>query len=302
MYFWGPEMLSLEARASMSSSLLEKLSAAIQEFARLLLKAPQPLLDLVLRRNIAILIEPLLELRSKGKLGTVVIYSNTSVSSSLELAKALIEQKFEAPGLFSMLADATHPLRLRDYPMANVATRSKGDRSPIYIPGRANPVKQILTLRQLFQEGVGGATAERITANQILFVDDMQPKHRLAEQEKEGLTYIVPRRYWTRASQKQKMELLILALKALETVGLLDDSEYLNSAFFKQVDDSVLRYARGRKEDPIDSFGSALTEVWDEMKEDSRVAVAANSAELWKDDSASLKDAMAGFLEKIQAL
>lgn len=287
--FWGPEMLERSSLAQISPRLLAKLESARSYFANQILKSPE-LLNVVLRENVGEFIEPLLYLRRKGKLGAVIIYSNSSVTSSLELAANLIQSKFRgANGLFSLLADATHPSRILDYPATVVAGRSKNDKTPIYSAEPVDPLKQIQTLQRLFRE----ATGERglvVKPKQILFVDDRRPKHALLNQEPEGLTYIVPSPYITQPTEEERERLFFMAFDALQHEGLLTNDEYLESPFFNRV-----LYDGTR----IRGFTDLFMWVWDQMLE-KRSGLARSSFD-WEEDSESIRAQMQRFLENIQS-
>lgn len=273
-YFWGLETLHPTTQDSISIDLSNKMERAIYWYAGELLKRPG-LLDLILRRNVDTLVNPLLFLRSKGRVGSVIIYSNSGVRSSLQLAAALIERKFRLHNFFDLLADVNHPLRKEDYTAPEA--------------GPGDPVKQIRTLNALFQEAMKfkRGTPIDLSPSQILFVDDRQPKHLLAAQESEGLTYVVPSPFKTVASREQKEDLFFLALDALQHVGLLNDDEYLESPFLKRVLHDKTK---------IDSFTDLLVWVWSAMhkKEDE------GGAPDWEEDSAALRGRMAEYLEKFQ--
>jgi hypothetical protein len=91
-YLWGVETLRETTQSSISNRIITRLQNAIYWFAGAILKK-QELLDLVLRKNIDVLMRPLLFLRSKGKVEGAIIYSNSSIRSSLQLADALLERK-----------------------------------------------------------------------------------------------------------------------------------------------------------------------------------------------------------------
>jgi len=118
-FLWSPDFLenpeqsAVNQRLEISSKLNTKLKRARATFADSLLN-DSDLLSLVIRPNIDAILVPLL--KNKKKLKAVIIYSNTGVTYSMELAKYLIEKKFRAPGLISLMADHWHPLRVADRP------------------------------------------------------------------------------------------------------------------------------------------------------------------------------------------
>lgn len=229
-FFWSPEMLTnpeqarVNRGARFSPRLLGKLAAAREAFLEGL-AANRPLLFKILRPNLDTLIRPLLRLRDKGVLASVIFYSNSGVTPSLQLAKDLIERHYKAPGLIEVLADHWHPLRTED-------RRSPGNqKSPVrqYI----EPQKTVGTLKKLFRStGAGGSKrSTTIPSDQILFVDDRQPKHMIESEEVNGLTYLVPTPYTFKLQPKDAKALLELAFAAMDSAGLLKDQEYLASAF-----------------------------------------------------------------------
>lgn len=227
--FWSPEYVEapvldtatdaeIEQATEISARLRAKLAAARRTFAELLLNEPQ-LLQFVLRPNIAALFLPLLELRKAKKLGAIVLYSNTSVTYSLELAKQLIEGLFHVPGLIGAAADATHSIRERD----RVAAAGP------------EPLKTYETLELLFQAASRKNTAKPIPKEHALFVDDRIPMHALAADIDSGLSYIVPTPFFSHPTEKMRHRILALAVSALEKVGLTENREYLDSGFCNRV-------------------------------------------------------------------
>jgi hypothetical protein len=91
------------------------------------------------------------------------------------------------------------------------------------------PLKTPKVLKALFRE----ATHERrvIPSKNILFVDDRRPKHAIQEEEPRGLTYIVPTPYYADLSKKDRLSLVAMAIESLDEAGIMDDSEYVDSAF-----------------------------------------------------------------------
>jgi hypothetical protein len=202
----NPEQSRINSPIKISTSLRNTLKKVRRTFADSLLEDAH-LLSTILRPNLDELILPLLEPK---RVKTVIIYSNTGVTYSTELAKYLIETKYAAPQLFSLQADAWHPLRT-------------ADRGPILS-------KRIETLQLLFQQSTG--TTQPIPLKNIVFVDDLIPKHTLKEQEKDGLRYVVPTKFVPSITAEDKELILLLAWSALEKHGLFNNREYLNSPFF----------------------------------------------------------------------
>lgn len=210
-FLWSIEFLSNpEQRKNNSLKISHKLefqlAKARETFARSLLGDTE-LLYKVLRPDLKDLIEPLLQSK---KFKTAIIYSNTGISYSVELGKFLIEKVFRKPNFFSLTADHWHPLRHAD--------RTKGE-----------PKKTIGTLQKLFRRATH--SPNDVPIENILFVDDRTPKHELADQEKDGLTYFHIPPYVPSITDKQRDKILFLAVNALDRHGLLKSTEYLDSGF-----------------------------------------------------------------------
>jgi len=220
--FWSPDYINnmeqsvYSGKARISERLAKKLKKARDLFAAELFRHPK-LLYTVLRSNIHAMFGPLLKLKRAGLLRAVVLYSNTSVGYSLELAKALIEKLFHSPGLILCMVDHWHPIRTADHPEPLAPLR--------YI----EPVKQFDTLEAIFKRATGSRASVRPTS--VLFVDDRRKKHALQAQEREGLTYVVPTPFFVNTTYEQKRKLFELALGALADAGVLGDPEYQVSKF-----------------------------------------------------------------------
>jgi len=277
-FLWSPDFLenpeqsAVNQRLEISSKLNTKLKRARATFADSLLN-DSDLLSLVIRPNIDAILVPLL--KNKKKLKAVIIYSNTGVTYSMELAKYLIEKKFRAPGLISLMADHWHPLRVADRPR--------------YVPeGRyVQPEKTIKTLQLLFRTALG--TKKVVPVNKIMFVDDRNPKHKLEAQEAEGLTYIVPTAFFpVRFTDYQKRFKLFLTLEALDREGLLSDEEYLSSGFCNR----IIPYDYTKRH-PVSGFPSLYNYVWDKVME---VKLSKNT---WAPDTISLEGQVEHYLQNI---
>jgi hypothetical protein len=265
-YFWGLETLSPAEENRLSAALKNRLRAAQRRFASQLLKSSD-LLPLVLRKNIETLFRPIPFLKDEGQLGKVIIYSNSGVTSSLQLAANLIEQKLEAPGLFSLLADVNHPIRKKfDYNPQN--------------PG--DPLKQFSTLQALFKKAGG----QEPQAQQTLFVDDRND-HVLRNEIPNGLTYIVPQPYITHPTREQRERLFYMGFDALHSQGLLNNDEYLESPFFNRT------LYDGTK---IETFMDIFLWIWKTMVE----MPESSGGSTWQDDTAALRAQMQQYLEKIK--
>ena len=277
-FLWSPDFLrNPEQRKpngtlNLSASLTGKLKRARYNFASALLKTPD-LLHTVIRANLDVFMEKLLNAKRARKLKTVIIYSNTGVTYSMELAKMLIERLYRAQGFFSLMADHWHHLRDDDHVL---------EREGVYI----EPLKTISTLQKLFKESTH--SAKDVPLSQILFVDDRQPKHHLQEEEVNGLTYIVPSRFVPKVSNFQKKALLFMAMDAMDEAGLLHDEEYLKSGFChrKIPYDFTKVYA-------VNGFPDLFTYVWD------RIEKVKTGQRTWVPDTMSLSTQLQKFLEQI---
>lgn len=283
-YLWSPEYLENPEQAAPNAPLVvspvlrKKLERARATFAAALADN-EDLCTLVLRPNLVNLIHPLLRLKAKRLLRTVIIYSNTSVTYSMELAAAMIERRFRAPRLFALKADHWHPLRTHDHPNG----------SPPSAIRYVEPLKTIETLQRLFQ----AATGERRKAkpSEILFVDDRPTKHALTAQEPTGLTYLQCSSFVARATLEQKKMILALALSAMDKVGLLENEEYLNSGFCHRripYDWTKVHEIRG--------FPDLFRWVWNDMQ-----GAGTQRRGTWRPDTLEIVEVMRAFSEKIEA-
>lgn len=220
-YFWSPELIEnpeqsrVNGPVEISHKLRKKLSRARVHFANAIL-ADRQLLFMILRPNIGVILQPLLKAWRAGDVAAVIIYSNTGVTYSMELAEYLIERHWRTP-LFDLAADHWHPLREADHPKRPPPNR--------YV----EPLKTIETLKKLFRAATGARRGP--LTESIVFVDDRQPKHKLAEQESEGLSYVVPTSYFPRVSAELRKRILGYAVQALDRERLLGNPEYLQSPF-----------------------------------------------------------------------
>ena len=276
-YLWSPDWLNnpeqsaANQRLLLSPKLKVRLARARTIFANSLL-TNEDILNVVLRPDLDVVINPLVEAKRAKKLKSVIIYSNTSATYSMELAKHLIEKRYRAPHLFSLMADHWHPLRT-------------ADRHPSPDGKYIQPEKTLKTLQLLFRT----ATKSSVTpaTDKIMFMDDRIPKHKLEAQEADGLTYIVPSAFYPRVSDLQRKRILFLAFEALSRAGLLYDDEYLKSGFCHR----VIPYNYTERE-TVKGFAELLSYVWARMQ-----AVEANTD--WKSDTASLKAKVKKYLDNI---
>jgi len=173
----------------------------------------QHLVATILRPNLDALMRPILMARRTGKVRAVAIYSNSPSSFCLTLGAALIERKYQTPGLFCDLVDAGDPIRKPDY-----ERMSHGE-----------PLKTFKVARAIFKR-CGALTP--IKAANIIFVDERPVRHAIEAQVEDGLTYIQPTPYRPPVPKAQKKELFTILLETLTAEGLLTDAEYLESPVF----------------------------------------------------------------------
>jgi hypothetical protein len=277
-FFWSPEMLTNpeQARANpgvaeLPPALLRRLAQARENFYTRLRTKHALLARKLLRTNLSRLLDPLLRLRRRRDLRSVIIYSNTGVTPSLEFAKRLIEDTFylnSGPrGFFDVLADHWHPLRVHDR-----------------VAGGGDLHKTTRVLKDLFHE----ATGVRPPSSKILFVDDRQPKHELAEAEADGLTYLVPTPYYVNLGQRDRLTLVAAAIEAMHDAGLLENKAYLESAFCN-------------RKIPLSPTTSYEVNGFKALVEFVIGQVMAVKVPLkpWENDSDEIDDAMNTFLKKI---
>ena len=277
-FLWSPDFLenpeqsAPNGRLELSAAIHNKLKRARQHFANSLLKDPE-LLALVLRPNLDVVIPQLIHAKKAKKLKATIIYSNTGVTYSMELAKYLIEKKYKTPNFISLMADNWHPLRVADRPR--------------YVPeGRyVQPEKTIKTLQILFKAATGETSIA--PPNKIMFVDDRHPKHKLQYQESEGLTYVVPTGFFPRVTEYHKRSLLFLALDALHSADLLSDDAYLTSGFCHR---KIVLSPVNHKQ--VNGFPDLFAHVWSAIR---RV-----ESNRWEPDTIRLEQAVHRFLKEIK--
>ena len=276
-YLWSadwlnnPEQSAVNQRLQLGSKLKVKLARARAIFANSLL-VNEDILNVVLRPNLDVVITPLVQARRARKLKSVIIYSNTSATYSMELAKHLIEKRYKAPHLFSLMVDHWHPLRT-------------ADRHPSPDGKYVQPDKTLKTLQLLFRT----ATKSSVTpaTDKIMFMDDRSPKHKLEAQEADGLTYIVPSAFYPRVSEVHRKRILFLAFEALSRAGLLQDDEYLNSGFCHR----VIPYNYTQRH-TVKGFPELLAYVWSRMQ-------GVETPTEWRADTATLKAKVKKYLDNI---
>ena len=268
-YLENPEQSAVNKRLELSPRLKAKLARVRTTFANSLLRNPH-LLDIVLRPNLDAILTQLLAAKKANKLKSVIIYSNTSVTYSMELGKYLIEHKFKSPNLISFMADHWHPLRTADRP------------GPIVVGKYVQPEKTLKTVQLLFRT----ASRSTPTADKILFVDDRNPKHKLEEQEKDGLKYIVCKAFYPNFTIEDRDLLLFLALEAIQRGGLLSDTEYLSEFCSRTIPYNYTKRHR------VNTFPDLYAYV-------ARRVYAVESSPPWQPDTDSLREEVRSFLKKI---
>ena len=267
----NPEQSRNNSRLRISVTLRQKLQRARETFAQSLLK-DLSILKTVLRSNLDALFLPLLEAKRARLLKTIIIYSNTSSNYSVQLAKYLIESIYQT-NVFSLEANHWHPLRAADF-----VNQKNGK----YV----EPYKTMETLQKLFKKALHQKAP--IPAKNILFVDDRIPKHRLEENEAEGLTYIVPTPYAPAVTAEQRDYILFLAFNALVSQGLTKNAEYLNSGFCNR--NIPYDYTKIHR---IDGLTPLLEYVRKSMDD-------ASDGSTWVSDTRKLSSEVRAFLHQVQ--
>jgi len=250
-----------------SRSLRNALDRVKHTFLTYLLK-DKSILDVIIRPNIDELLDPLLEAKKSRHLKTMIIYSNTRVAYTVQLAEQLLEHKFKAPKLFALKADWWHPLRTADrFYQGNILYTQK----------------RIETLQRLFQKAL--KSKKMIPVHNILFIDDKIPRHTLVQQIPEGLHYIVPTAFHPPLSVAQKEYILFLAFMALQEHGLLENDEYLRSPFCsRRIHTSETESVR------VENFIELFAYV--------KRGVMSLEGTPWTSDSAALKAGVRAFLQQ----
>jgi len=252
-----------------SPTLRTTLERVKETFATYLFRDKETL-DLIIRPNIHEILEPLLQAKRSRHLKTMIIYSNTGVTYTIELAERLLEQIFKTTNLFSLKADWWHPLRTAD---------------KITTAGGVIMDKRIETLQLLFQKGL--KSKKKIPLGNILFIDDRIPRHTLAEQIPEGLTYIVPTPFQPTIPAKQKEYILFMAFAAMQQHGLLDNKEYLDSRFCHRMIHLSSPEGKSVRIDSLPELFGAVGKL-----------LLAVEGEPWKSDSAALRTGVRAFLKQ----
>lgn len=207
--------------------------------------ARQHLIEVILRPNLDAMMRPVLNGIRTGRVRGVAIYSNTENTFSMRLAVALIEARYDFPGLFCAAVDATNPIRAPDY------ERIVG----------GEPLKTYRVLRSIFSKFCEQRRGSPIMPHNIIFVDERPMKHAVSLAEKDGLLYIKPSVYAPRIPRSHKKEILRLMLDVLHEEGLLYDAEYIESCVFNCLKPI---YGTTRKV-PIGNFNDLLNHAAQEI-------------------------------------
>jgi len=173
-------------------------------------------MDTLLRPNLDALLVPLIRAKRVKQVRAVCIYSNSSSIFKLKFAKLVIEHKYRCPGFFDCLVDSVHPIRNYDW-------RKRED-------GRYEPLKTFATLKRIFKDLCGVKSI--ISPEDILFVDDRNPKHHLANDEKFGLTYLKPTAFSPPISQMIYDEFYSKVMLTFHKMGAFNDIDYISSHVF----------------------------------------------------------------------
>lgn len=173
------------------------------------------LFSVILRPNLDALIKPLIRAKRNGTIKAICIYSNTSSTFTMYFAKQIIEEMYGCPGFFDCMVDATDQIRKYDW------DHSKE---------RSQPLKTFLVLKRIFKEYCG--VTDIITPDRILFVDDRKERHHLANEEKNGLTYLQVTPYVPDITQRMREMIYTIGLEVLLETNLVDCPAYLFSNIF----------------------------------------------------------------------
>ncbi len=274
---WSREFLDNPEQSGPNGKLktTERLEKKLRRARRLFAEAcvdDDTLRAMVLRPNIHALFDPIVKAWKQKKVKSVIVYSNTSHTPSMDFAIDMIEHLYKVKGLFNYAADHWHPLRTAD--------RFK------VAPGEyKEPLKTMETLQKLFK----AATKSRanIPFEQILFVDDRDPLHDLETQIPRGLTYLVPTPFRPDLSDARRKRLLQAGLEALDKAKVLDDPEYLESAYCHRIAVYDIN-----KQVPVRGFPDLLRYVAWRMTQVPHVKVR------WIDDTMLLHGETAEFLKR----
>ena len=254
-----------------SLALKATLERVKETFANYLLR-DKNILDAIIRPNIREILGPLLEAKRSRHLKTMIIYSNTGITYTVDLAEYLLEHMFNVSHLFSLKADWWHPLRKAD---------------KVIIKGEQIMHKRIETLQLLFQKGL--KSKKKIPLGNILFIDDRVPRHTLVQQVPEGLTYLVPTPFNPSMNKTQKEYIIFMAFAAMQEHGLFQNKEYTDSIFCHRTLKLLYpEYTSVRLNSLPDLFSIIST------------LIMSAEGEPWKPDSAALRKGVREFLKQVK--
>lgn len=236
------------------------------------IKANKDLFELVFRPNLDALIAPLVKAKRSGKVKAICIYSNTTCTFSMHFAKRIIEERYSCPDFFDCLVDVTHPIRKYDWEHNTEDKRQ--------------PLKTFIGLKKIFKELCG--VTDTISPDRILFVDDRTVKHHLAQEEKDGLTYLQVSGYVPSISKTLRKKAYFIGLQVLLETQLMDYPAYLSSNIFHTDKEAVIGDTPAKIE--VDGFFSLLGLVEKEIHDPYYPPMT------FKDDTTKIRHVMATFL------
>lgn len=190
-----------------SGNLRAKIQSAFDLFVDCLVKKEKQPQPLGLIRPVMIpIVRRLYELKQRGDVKAVVIYSNNGNLALLHLAAKMLEKLADAPGLFCNFIHWYHP--------------SRGSEAVYRRPGEAT--KTLPTLLKAFRSEGCLPKDEMIDVNKVYFFDDLYPPHaNLRNNLQERYFQIAPYKY-----DADPNEVFTCFKTAFETVGLDKDPEY----------------------------------------------------------------------------
>ena len=214
--FFSVEMLENGSnRISLTPTLKSRLRKA-EDMLVEQIKANKGLFELIFRPNLDALIVPLVKAKRSGKVRAVCMYSNTSCTFSMYFAKRIIEDRYNCPDFFDCVVDVTHPIRKYDW------NQNKID--------KIQPLKTFVGLKRIFRTLCG--VTDDIYPARILFIDDRSVKHHLAQEEKDGLVYLLVTPYIADISQNLRKQVYLMGLQVLMDTHMVDYPAYLSSKIF----------------------------------------------------------------------
>ena len=182
------------------------------------IKADKELLEKLFRPNLDALIVPLVKAKKSGKVRAVCMYSNTTCTFAMYFAKRIIEDRYACPDFFDCLVDATHPIRKYDWEQNKV--------------NKIQPLKTFIGLKKIFKTLC--EVKDSIRPADIIFVDDRVEKHHLAQEERDGLTYLQVSGYVPHVAKAVRSRAYLMGLQVLLKAELTNEPEYLLSNIFQK--------------------------------------------------------------------